>query len=170
MKLPFWIINAIIFQLAWLCAALLTEQASALIFGLLILHFLLTPSPKQDVKLLLLAPMGWALDALLIHYQVFYPIALQLPIWLALLWCVFILSLGHSLTWLGRISIPWLSLIGALCGSLSYYSAIRLGVFETKQALPNLLVILSVCWAIYLPVFICLTNRLNVIPITKIKR
>lgn len=155
-----WIINGALFQLAWFSAALLTQYAALLIGILLLLHFYLIDKNFMDAKLLVLAPIGWGLDSLLIHFDVISTgtntIAGNgwIPIWLMLLWCMFILSLNHSLLWLSKLATYWQVLIGAVAGSMSYMAAIKFGALQSELPWLHQISYLAVSWAILLPILV----------------
>lgn len=156
----FWPINAVLFQLAWFAAALLTEYAAGIILSLLVLHFYLSPCRKTDSKLLLLAPIGWLTDILLIQYGVFYADQTQWPLWLALLWAMFAISLNHSLKWTMNIAPLWLVLIGAVAGTSSYLAAINFNALFSSLPTQLLIVYLATTWALLLPLMVILGQKL----------
>ncbi|WP_133470872.1 DUF2878 domain-containing protein [Paraglaciecola marina] len=160
MMRQFWIINGLLFQLAWFSAALLTQYAAFIISFILVLHFVLSDKKHLDVKLLILAPIGWITDSLLIHYSVITTASGFLPIWLALLWCVFVLSLNHSLLWLQKLKFPLLVLIGAISGCASYTAAIRFGALDTPLNLTKQVIYFGITWGILLPLLAYLSNWL----------
>ncbi|MEO9946249.1 MAG: DUF2878 domain-containing protein [Paraglaciecola sp.] len=157
----FWIINGILFQLAWFAAALLTQYAAFIISFILILHFVCSDKKLWDAKLLILAPIGWLTDSLLIHYSVITTESGWIPVWLMLLWCVFVVSLNHSLFWLQKLKLPLLILVGAISGCASYTAAIRFGAIDTTLDLIKQVIYFAVAWAVLLPLLVHLSLRLN---------
>jgi hypothetical protein len=155
-----WIINGALFQLAWFSAALLTQYAALLIGILLLLHFYLLDKNFMDAKLLVLAPIGWVLDSLLIHFEVFSTSSGWIPLWLILLWCMFILSLNHSLLWLSKLDTYWQVLIGAVAGSMSYTAAVKFGALQSDLPWLHQICYLAISWAILLPTLVKLQSKL----------
>ena len=155
----FWLINLVLFELAWFSAALLTEYATAIIFSLLVVHFYLSPTKKVDFKLLLLAPIGWLVDILLIQSDVFYADT-DWPIWLGMLWLMFVLCLNHSLNWMSKLVLGWQVLLGAVAGTSSYLAAISFGALSTNHSTIMLITYLAVTWSVLLPLLINLGTKL----------
>ncbi|MFT2092696.1 DUF2878 domain-containing protein [Paraglaciecola sp. 2405UD69-4] len=154
----FWIINGLLFQLAWFAAALLTQYAALIISIILVLHFILSDKRKADTKLLALAPIGWLVDSLLVHYSVITSTNGWLPLWLLLLWCVFVISLNHSLLWLSKTKWPLLIIIGSISGCMSYTAAIRFGALDSSLELTGQVIYLGLLWGVLLPVLVVLSN------------
>ncbi|WP_158969814.1 DUF2878 domain-containing protein [Paraglaciecola sp. L3A3] len=155
-----WLINAVLFQLAWFSAALLTEFAVVLISLLLVLHFLLLDRKLVDAKLLMLAPIGWLLDSVLLHFSIISTSNDWIPLWLVILWCMFILSLNHSLLWLSKLAVHWQSLIGAIAGCSSYMAAISFGALQSSFPWLWQIVFFALSWAIVLPLLIMLRAKI----------
>ena len=161
MMRQFWIINGLLFQLAWFSAALLTQYATLVISFIMILHFVLSDKKQWDAKLLMLAPIGWITDSLLIHYSIITTDNGFIPIWLGLLWCVFVLSLNHSLLWLSKLKLSFLVLMGAISGCASYTAAIRFGALGTTLDIVNQVMYFGVTWGILLPILVQLSKVMN---------
>ncbi|MDN4501048.1 DUF2878 domain-containing protein [Alteromonadaceae bacterium BrNp21-10] len=157
----FWIINALLFQIAWWISALFPAQATMPLLGILLLHFVLSTQRKSDLRLLLLAPIGWLVDGALIYFEVLQTSHHNVPIWLMLLWGVFILTLNHSLQWLHRVKLLWLALLGALFGSISYVGAIKLGTLNTTMPLNIVAILLGCIWFLLLPILVGLTQIIS---------
>jgi len=82
------------FNLYWLLAVKWQQPGPLLV--MLLLHFLFSPSRKDDVRLLPLALAGCLLDLLLWQIGLFqFPAGF--PLWLVLLWLGFALSLAHGM-------------------------------------------------------------------------
>ena len=67
----FWIINLVLFQSTWVSSAFFTEQAVFIAPLLVALHFLLSPTRRDDLRVLLLLPIGLLLDSLMIGLGAF---------------------------------------------------------------------------------------------------
>ncbi|TVP15869.1 DUF2878 domain-containing protein [Shewanella sp. KCT] len=150
----FWLINLGLFQLAWWSAAWLTNSASYIISGLIVLHCLLSPSVKADLRLMALLPLGLLVDGVLIALGVFRGVESAFPLWLALLWVIFLMSLNHSLRLLSGLSLPWLMLIGALGGAGSYWAGVSLGALTTQVSVISFWLIAAPVWAVLLPLLV----------------
>ena len=133
---PFWITNFLLFQASWFSAAFFTQHAAWLITGLLLVHFLLSPRKWEDFKLFPLALFGASLDKL--HLLIgtfsnavpFTAIDTFFPLWLILLWIMFVLTLNHSLSWLTNKPLPIVIGFGACGGTLSYWAGIQAGALS----------------------------------------
>lgn len=147
----FWIINLILFQLSWFSAAFFTQYAALIISALILLHFYLSPTPKLDIKVSLLALMGIFIDTLHLNLGTFSSEHAFFPFWLALLWMIFCISLNHSLSWCAKQPYWLLVLFGSIGGSLSYWAGIQAGALSTLQTPSHTLVVLALSWAILFP-------------------
>jgi hypothetical protein len=150
----FWLVNLILFQGAWFSAALYNAQAEVMIILLLAVHFWLSPQKKTDLTSLLLVPIGVLADKLLMLSGVFDGGQTLFPLWLVLLWCMFILSLSHSLHWVTKLRLPWQVLFGSLGGSASYWAGIQAGALDSELTSFWLLLSLGLVWALLLPLII----------------
>jgi hypothetical protein len=153
MKL-FWIINLVLFQASWVAAAFYTSYA-AMVIGLLIaIHIYLSPSRISDVKLLILVIPGILADTLHIQAGTFSAGNNLFPLWLILLWCMFIMSLNHSLKWLANKKLYWASLFGGVGGTSSYLGGVKTGALSTIMPLETTALILACSWAVLFPLII----------------
>lgn len=150
----FWIINLVLFQASWAAAAWYTEQATIIIACLLLLHFVCSPSAKFDANLLLLGLIGIAADGLQLVLGTFYSPNSVFPVWLILLWAMFIISLNHCLHWLTHLRTWQLVCVGALGGSLSYWAGIQSGALQTHWPIPWVITSLMLNWGIILPLLV----------------
>ncbi|WP_171045246.1 DUF2878 domain-containing protein [Pseudoalteromonas rubra] len=159
----FWLINLVIFQSVWWLSALFTHQAVIAVVVIMALHFALSPSKKADVVSLTILPVGLVADQTLAAFGVisFVGGQLWLPLWLALLWAHFLLTLNHSLSWLGRFNVGVQAMIGAVFGALSYIGGIKLGALNSPLSLIDVFLVFAVVWAIVLPLVVYLNTRLN---------
>ncbi|MCG7497866.1 DUF2878 domain-containing protein [Vibrio sp. Of7-15] len=150
----FWVINLVLFQASWLCAAVFTDIAHIVMPMLLMVHFGLSPIRRKDLKVLMLLPLGLIIDKGLLVLGIFNAGDGFFPLWLGYLWIMFILSLNHSLKWLGDRSLIFLILIGALGGSSSYWGGIKLGVLESELSTFYVVTSLMVVWGGLLPILV----------------
>lgn len=150
----FWLINLALFQASWFSAALLTHYATVIIAGLVIVHFLLSPSPRSDCKLLLLVIIGMSADSLHLWLGTFSVNDTLFPIWLMLLWAMFSMSFNHSLIWFTKQPYWLLAVFGASGGSLSYWGGIQTGAFSTNLSPTITIGILALSWSLLFPFLI----------------
>ncbi|MEO8297368.1 MAG: DUF2878 domain-containing protein [Burkholderiales bacterium] len=81
------------------------------------------------------------------------------PTWLVGLWALFATTLNVSLRWLkGRLVLA--SLLGAVAGPLAFVSGARLGAATLTEPVASM-ALLTVMWAVALPVLMALSNRFD---------
>ncbi|MGO2498178.1 MAG: DUF2878 domain-containing protein [Vibrio litoralis] len=148
----FSIINFIIFQSCWALAASFPASAPFFMLGLLAVHFALTPTRKADCFLLIAAVLGILVDQLMVWIGILEVNQQWIPIWLILLWCHFILCLNHSLLWLSKLAWYWVAFLGEVFGTLSYWSALKLGVFTSEFTQPSFILGYAIAWTMLLPI------------------
>ena len=85
---------------------------------------------------------------------------LFIPAWLCCLWAMFATTLMHSLVWL-RNRLLMASAFGAAFAPLSYIAGGKLADVELMQPLALSWAVIAVCWAIVMPLFFSLANRLS---------
>lgn len=110
-------------------------------------------SLKTVVSMLLLALIGYGLDALLAVFGLVdfrgqsgaWP-----PPWLVVVWLIFVVSLSFSLRWLAQLRWPICGVIGAIAGPLTYAGAANLGAMSFPDKVSGLLV-MGLEWAVLLP-------------------
>lgn len=151
MNIWFWI-QAITFQAIWLISVLGGNTWAALTLPLLLLHFLLSPCPKKDFKILPLAIIGISLDMTLTQLGVFY--FDKYPLWLLILWFSFVLNFSHSLTFLRKFKLMWQITLGAVGGCYAYVVSWKLGAVHFPLGVLTTSIILIICWSILLPILI----------------
>ena len=160
MTSKFWLTNLVLFQLAWLCCALLTANASWLTPLIVALHFALSPTKRSDAKLLPFALFGCVIDYILFQLNVISFAAEQFPLWLLCLWVMFVLSINHSLSWLGKCKLWLVAIIGAFGGALSYLGALNFSAIITSLSQLSLFTVYAIIWALLLPALIVFKQRL----------
>ncbi|TVO37833.1 DUF2878 domain-containing protein [Vibrio algivorus] len=148
----FSIINFIIFQSCWALAASFPASAPFFMIGLLGVHFVLTPTRKADGFLLIAALAGILVDQFMVWIGILEVDQPWIPIWLILLWGHFILCLNHSLLWLSKLAWYWVAFLGEVFGTLSYWSGLKLGVFNTELSQPSFILSYAIAWTILLPI------------------
>ncbi len=152
-----FVVNATLFQICWFACVIGGAKGviwpAILSFSALAI-FQLRPSrrAKSDLKLLFASlVLALIVDSTWIHlgwikYSTPVPFEFITPLWIALLWMAFSITLNHSLTWINKH--PLLApVLGAMGGVLSYWAGIRLGAV-TFHADPILITIgLAIAWA-----------------------
>jgi hypothetical protein len=162
----FWIINLVLFQATWVSSAFFTEQAVFIAPLLVALHFFLSPTRRDDFRVLLLLPIGLLLDSLMIGLGTFsaHPnIANQtwFPVWLACLWVMFIISFNHSLNWIMKCPKVILFLLGFVGGTSSYWGGIKAGALQSTWPDVWVLSTLAVSWGLVIPLLVVGYSYLN---------
>ncbi len=150
----FWIINLILFQASWLAAAFYTDYAEIIITIFISMHFALSHSRYADLKLLILVIPGIIVDALHFYTGTFTTDDNSFPVWLALLWFMFLVSFNHSLHWITDKKFYWISLLGGLGGASSYIGGIKTGALTTTMSMDLVTVILVCSWSLLFPLLI----------------
>jgi hypothetical protein len=151
--------NALWFQSIWFCAVLGQEQLVLVTAALLLLHLALVRDTSRELlQLSALALLGISVDAWLSLTGVFqFPNGVLVPLWLCGLWIAFAAVTGRSLAFLGRR--PALaSLAGAVAFPLNYWAGARLGAVEFGYPLATTLALMSLVWAIMLPLMFRVTT------------
>ena len=162
--------NAIGFQIVWFACAFTVNETFPfnliwIIFATLVYiaqHIFFSNDRSSELGLIFkVATLGWVVDTLLIQNQLIYFAGAYQgylngtqPFWMTCLWLSLGASLNQSLGWLKKIG-PWVSLVGTLTGTLSYYAGQRLGVLHFTTL--NAVVITSLCWGVSLPLLTLLS-------------
>jgi len=146
------------FNVYWLLAV--KWQQPLPLLGMLLLHFLFTPSRRKDVRLLPLAAAGCLLDMLLWQLGLFQ-FSGGFPLWLVLLWLGFALTLAHGMRWLLRLPIWQQGLFGVGGGALSYLAGAAMGAVQLPWGIWISGVVLTVIWMVWLPVLVKVMVKLE---------
>lgn len=154
----FWI-QFIIFQVLWLVAVIGGNQFVPLCLLLLGVHFFLSPSSIRDLSLWPLALLGLSIDSALTLAKVFE--FSVLPVWLAMIWIAFVMTLSHSLAWLKKLPFVLLPPIGAVAGTASYMAGWRLEAVEFPRGPLVSAMVLAGVWAVLLPVLVKFETKIG---------
>ena len=159
----FKILNFVLFQAGWFAAALMKDGSVWIMLGLIVLHFVISPSKKADAKLLLLLlPIGLTLEIAMIYLGlVSFNSALVLPIWMIALWSLLILSFNHSLKWLRELPMLWQVVLSGGFGLASYVAAQKFQALSIGDPQLWFGVAIALVWAIQLPVMMVITKQVN---------
>lgn len=154
-----WIVDFIAFQALWFSAVVF--QAPLVCFGILSARLLLSEKTAYEVFLLIsLAPVGIVIDWSLMQAGVFQFNLGMFPLWLALLWGGFILTLNQSMGWLRDRHLGVQALLGAIFGPMSYLAGWRFDAVGFGFALIPTLIGLGLLWGFLLPSLVLLQQRL----------
>jgi hypothetical protein len=156
--------NFLLFQIGWfICIAYGSTWSVVFLSLVLGVHFLwISHNNREWLFIVLVVSVGSAWDYIMISFDVFVPepgYSFFIPVWLISLWCLFATTLSHSLSWLRRHYLVS-AFMGAIFGPLSYWVGSNLSDVEMGEPLIRSLSILSLGWAILLPAFFLLANRL----------
>ncbi len=146
------------FNLFWFVAVVWQQPAPLL--ALLALHGLCSPQRRRDLRLLPIALAGCLLDALLWQLGLF-EFAAGFPLWLALLWLGFALTLAHGLRWLVVLPRWQQALIGGFGGASSYLAGAAMGAVHLPWGLWISGSVLAVIWMAWLPVLLWTMGKLD---------
>ena len=123
-----------------------------------------TNHKKEDIFLLISFFLGIFIETLLFNLNIIihkgilvqYNIA---PLWAVSLWLCFATTLLHSFKWLSkRYFIS--SLLGFLSAPMLYFSLYSLGVIEFGVSKTLVILFTSILWALFLPLFIYISDRI----------
>ncbi len=131
----------------------------------LMIHVVLSPNRKGELMLVLSAgAMGFIIDTLLVSADIFTPILYLLPSpfsppWMIVLWVNFATTINVSLQKLhGHYLLS--AVLGSVGGPAAYYSGAKLGATTAIPGTSDMLV-LSVAWAVAVPVLFWIADRMN---------
>jgi hypothetical protein len=164
------VINFLLFQLGWFAcvlgaAANLPWTGSLLVIGIIGYHLYRAVDSQAELHLLLLVLLiGFTWDSLLVTLGilefssgVFH--STLAPHWIMAMWALFSSTLNVSMSWLkGRYLLA--SVFGFVGGPMAYYAGLKLGAVLMPSTL-QALVVLSIGWAIIMPLLVFLSERFN---------
>ncbi len=153
----FWIIlQASLFNVLWYLSVVGGNDWLIFSVSIIAIHLMISPSKYEDAKIIFIALLGIAVDFILLMSGVF--VFDEFPYWLVILWCGFVLNLGHSLRVLKRFSIFWLVLVGGFSGVYAYTLSWKLGAVQFSYGFFITAVILFLIWSVLIPSFVKLDN------------
>ena len=165
-----YLINFVLFQLAWFAGILGAAHQQALIgiLGMVLcgaLHLRSLPRVSRRAEYVLMFQcfcLGTLIDTVLMHAGIMVyaspnPIGFISPLWMSLLWVALAMTLNHSLAWLKNKY--WLSaILGSITGPLSYLAGVRLDAGRMPHEIYSL-VTLSIVWALTMPLIMFLSQK-----------
>lgn len=162
MRIPYWVLNALFFELGWLvCVLAGSYVAIGYTLVALVLHFTLAPVHKWDGAAVLVALLlGLAHDHLLgywglLDFSEANPQG-RAPLWLTCLWVLMALTLNHALSWFYQRPL-WLAVMGAIGGALAYLGGVALSAVQWGVEPLYGFLILMLIWFFVLPLHRLLT-------------
>ncbi|MCG8517199.1 MAG: DUF2878 domain-containing protein [Pseudomonadales bacterium] len=155
--------NFVLFQAGWLVCVIGTNHLAVLVaVALVVLHLLLVSHrPALELGYIALGTVaGSLLDGLWWQLGILQPAtgaldAAWIPLWLVLLWSLFLTTINHSLAWVADHRwLPWL--LAPIAGPLAYWSASQLDAVRLQ---PMSLAFIALGWLLVFPLLIQLRNR-----------
>lgn len=164
------IVNAILYELGWICCVLGAALGYPLLGGglallLVLVHLWLACERSAEVRLIGLALLlGLAVDSSQQAFELFRfkadALGLWLPFWVFVIWAQFATLFHYALSWLvGRPLVAML--FGLFGGPLAYGGGIRLGAAEFGPNPLHSLVVLALIWALVVPLLAWLSSRIG---------
>jgi hypothetical protein len=154
--------NALWFQSLWFLTVLGRDPMLLASIALLVLHLALVMKRRKELELLAtVAIIGITVDTGLSLANVFvFPHGSLIPLWLCCLWLAMAAALPRSLAFLQRHAfLPVLA--GAVVVPLNYWAGARLGAVEFGYPLPQTLLLLSLIWALLLPLLLRVVSHIT---------
>ena len=158
------VLNFVVFQTGWLICILYPGLAAAgLVLAFLVLHFVLVSQKRMsELQFIGLGTvLGAALDLLWFRTGILASADGEVfltPPWLVAIWAIFMTTLNHSLSWIGRKT--WLPFVLApMAGPFAYWSAAQLGAVTLPALIPSLTA-LAVGWLVMFPLLLFLRKSL----------
>ena len=123
-----------------------------------------TNHKKEDIFLIISFFLGLFIESLLLNLDIIihkgllvqYNIA---PLWAVSLWLCFATTLLHSFKWLSKRYIVS-SFLGLLSAPMIYFSMFSLDVIEFGVSKIFVILITSVLWALFVPLFIYISDQI----------
>lgn len=165
-----FLINFILFQLAWFAGILGAAHEAPLIGVFIILvcvlfHLWRLPKGERRLEFVFMWQcffLGTLIDTCLMHAGIMVyaspnPISFLSPLWMSLLWVALAITINHSLSWLKNRYLLSMAL-GAIAGPLSYLAGVRMGAGAMPHEVLSLS-ILAIVWAFAMPLILFLSRR-----------
>jgi len=158
------LLNAAVFQGAWLICVLAGSAAAAAVTILVVgLHLRWVRDRRRESIFLMQAFLiGFSCDLLLVQSGVLVTGGALPPLWLSCLWLLFGTTVGYTLRpFHGRLG--WCMAGGALLAPLSYFGGVKLSGAALMSPAWGALLIIAVIWTFIFPLLVHLysVNRLR---------
>ncbi|PKG38481.1 DUF2878 domain-containing protein [Psychromonas sp. Urea-02u-13] len=159
----FMVFNFLSFQSAWFVAVTLQQQGILILITLLICHFLMSRYRVRDFySVFFITLLGSLVDLICAFTGLFlFDDGHLLPLWLLLLWANFALTFHYSMGWLMRSPLVVQAILGGVSGSLSYFSAYKLGAVDYAFTTELTIFALVVIWSVTLPVYVFIASTIQ---------
>lgn len=160
--------NFALFQLGWFACVVSAAKGvpwagTAVVAGIVTWHIWCAARPAEEINLIAqVVLIGAVWDSLLVLLGwIAYPAGTLFsgaaPYWILALWALFATALNVSMRWLkGRFFLA--AILGAVCGPLSYWAAMRLGAVEFVRPV-SALIALALGWSLIMPALMRLSQR-----------
>lgn len=142
------LLNAVLFNFAWIGLILLGNTFIPLVVAWLICHIYMSDNGRQEFEyMLIVGATGVSLDSALTLLGVFsfQQSILIIPFWLITLWFAFAATLQHSLQLFTKSKLAQ-RIAGAIMVPFSYFAGHRLGAVEFGYSAAITFLVLSVIW------------------------
>ncbi len=163
LRCPPLLLNVLLFEAGWLACVIGGSGIALFVVPPLLLGhwYWLARGAREWQGIALGTALGVSVDSALHAAGVFVfsgafvvdGVALGVPLWLGLLWLLFLTTFNHALRWLrGRL---WLAtLLGALGGPSSYLAGVYLGAAGFGLSTLPALLLLAAVWAVLTPLLV----------------
>ena len=163
--------NIVGFQASWWGCILgakygLEYIGPILMFGFLVTHFLYFTKVNNELYLVLIfAIIGTAIDSLFIvsgifdYMGLYFEGVLIAPLWITAMWCGFVATVNHSLSWFkGR----WVaaSILGVYGGPVSYIVGEKFNAIIFLDEFYKTNLILAIVWGLSIPLIYYVNEKL----------
>ncbi|MFC1772476.1 DUF2878 domain-containing protein [Pseudomonadota bacterium] len=164
------IINAVIFQIGWLCCVLagahhLPWLGTSIALLIVAWHIGTAGHPRDELLLVLSAGLiGATWDSLLVYAGLLqYPSGTLIegtaPHWIIAMWLLFATTLNVSLRWLKQRPLL-AAAIGTVAGPAAYFAGYTLGGVQVPDVTAAMAA-LALGWALFMPALMIISNRLD---------
>jgi len=165
-----FLINVIVFKIAWLASVLggangLPLLGPAAVIVAIAIHLRRVKDPSREMMLILsTGVVGITVDSAMItagllSYSTGTLVPGLSPLWILGMWMLFATTFNVSFAWLqSKISLA--ALLGAVFGPLSYYSGSKIGAVTLHEPV-GAMIALAITWGVMLPGLLELASMLN---------
>jgi hypothetical protein len=163
------LLNIALFQAGWFICIFAGSlwAVGATLLALLIHGFFFVKHAREWIVIVLFSALGIAIDSTLINFDILKSTSSLIPLWLICLWVFLSFTLCHSLQWLqDRLALS--AVAAAVLGPWSYWAGSQF-VDIQLTSLPISFLVLSLVWALVLPLGLFLARKLLSKPISNTK-
>lgn len=165
MGISIHIYNIVLFNIGWFCCVLMGNTIGLLSTAVISwLHIQFVSGEQRELSFMALVVMiGVVCDSLMFSTGILVAPSDAItswlpPFWMILLWWLFATTINHSLGWLqDRLLLA--CILGAVAGPLTYYGGAKLSNITIGQPLWLSLTVLSIAWAIVMPLLLVLAKN-----------